>query len=102
MMMFAGYFPFSLNQPLWCGLAIKMAVVRPIVWSFFEEMEVELPVLRVWLLHPVQPYLLAASAVAVIAAGVIVRSRIAPRVPQGQSSQQEARYSANHLWLKLL
>ncbi|QDV40925.1 hypothetical protein Enr13x_07630 [Stieleria neptunia] len=37
---------------LWCGLAIKIMVLRPIMRSIFEDFEVELPGLTRWLLHP--------------------------------------------------
>ncbi len=59
---------------VWCGLAIKVTVFRPVVRSFFEEFEIALPVLTVWLLHPWQTYLFLAIASAVLSAGVIVRS----------------------------
>lgn len=37
---------------LWCGLAIKIMVLRPAMRSIFEDFEVQLPVLTRWLLHP--------------------------------------------------
>ena len=59
---------------VWCGLAIKVTIFRPVVRSFFEEFEIALPVLTTWLLHPIQTWLFLASAIAVLSAGVIVRT----------------------------
>jgi hypothetical protein len=56
---------------LWCGLAIKMIVLRPIASSLFEEFGVALPTLTLWLIHPLQSFLFAGSAAAVLLAGVI-------------------------------
>ncbi|WP_182864788.1 hypothetical protein [Stieleria mannarensis] len=52
---------------LWCGMAIKMMVLRPILLSLFEEFELEMPRLTRVLLHPVVSVLFV-----MVAAGMVL------------------------------
>jgi len=59
---------------LWSALAIKFAIIRPMMVTYFSELEIELPTLTLWMLHPMSTVLFFATAAAVLLAGLIANS----------------------------
>ncbi|QEG02183.1 hypothetical protein Mal15_62680 [Stieleria maiorica] len=59
---------------LWCGLAIKMIVLRPILFSLFADFELELPWVTRLLLHPAVSILFVMIAVGLVLRRLTVAS----------------------------
>ncbi|QEG39316.1 hypothetical protein [Roseimaritima ulvae] len=60
---------------VWCGLTVAMLILRPAIWSFYEEFEVVIPPLAFWLLKPGQDALMLFITGGVILAGFLVKNR---------------------------
>ena len=60
---------------LWCGLAIGMIILRPMFLKLYEEFELQLPVLTIWLLNPAPNVFVAIIAGGVLLAGPFVKNR---------------------------
>ena len=63
---------YLFSSVLWCGLAIKMMVARPIMASMFEEFGLALPKVTIWLLHPLATVAVVTIAVLVVIAGGLI------------------------------
>ena len=61
-------FVYLLACLLWCGLAIKIIVLRPVLRAIFDDFAIQLPGLTRWLLHPGFSALVILIAVGLVSA----------------------------------